>query len=391
MIEKVKNIIIVLLLIIIGVLISIKFINGILSNEEKFMKDLNKQKIDDYLYSVTFKDYDYNEGQEYLNNVYDIPRGGCSTVRNGEFFGRNYDWYYEDASEFVISVPKKKGRHASIGMAYSRITNEEANTNEYSDKYKVIPFLTNDGINDSGVVISINVVPTGDMGYTTGTNPNGDDLMTLLIPRFVLDNAGSVDEAIELLKNRNIYTPLTEKMAQEFHFMIADKNKTVVIEFVNNKMVVIENENIMTNFYLTNFDINNLPNHAMGIERYNILKDGYSKGNTKDGMVSLMKEVFYTKAYDLNTSPYWYSEFSGIYKGIDLTTKNVGESNLNGDVTKSGAYETYLTRIQELYKDRTRNKVFWLTNHSSVYDLNKLSLNLIVQENNIEHTFRLKK
>lgn len=361
----------------------------VLTEEEKYMLSLRKEKIDEYLYSIRYTDYDYNLGNEYMNQKYSINLGGCSTVRNGIFFGRNYDWYYEDAIEFIVRVTKTNNRHASIGMAYSSFTNLEASQNTYDERYKIIPFFTVDGVNDSGVAVTINVVPTGDKGYTTGTNPDGEDLITLMIPRFILDNASSVDEAISLLREKNIYTPLTNVMAQEFHFMISDKNKNVVIEFINNEMVVLEDENIMTNFYLSDFDSNNLPNHAMGIERYNILLDGYSDSNSQEGMINLMKKVFYSKAYDFNTNPFWYSEFSGDYHGLDLTTKNVGEPFLDGDLSKAGAYQPFFEKIKELYPNRTRDKTFWLTNHMSVYDLENKTLTVIVQENNIEHRFSL--
>lgn len=361
-----------------------------LTEEEKIMKNLNINKIEDYLYSIDFDNYSYEYGMNTLNKMYDIKLGGCSAVKNGNYFGRNYDWYYDENAEFIINVPKKENRHASVGVSYGLLKNDEIDKNSYKEEYELLPFLTMDGVNDAGVAVTINVVTTGDRGYTTGTNPDGDYLITTMIPRFVLDNAESVDEAIELLSQKNIYTPLTEKMAQEVHFMIVDKNKTAVVEFINNKMVVLYKKNIMTNFYLTDFDENNLPNHAMGIERYNILKDGYDQSNTKDGMINLMKQVYYSKSYDFNNSPFWYSEFSGVYKGVDLTTKNQGEPNLNGDLTKAGAYQQYFERINELYKNKTRNKTFWHTTHMSVYDLNKKTLTVIAQENNKEFNFKIK-
>lgn len=60
-----------------------------LSMENSFMNSLQKEKIQDYLYYITANDY--NEGQTFLNSKYDIKLGGCSSVRNGDFFGRNYD------------------------------------------------------------------------------------------------------------------------------------------------------------------------------------------------------------------------------------------------------------------------------------------------------------
>lgn len=47
--------------------------------------------------------------------------GGCSSARNGNLVGRNYDWMYSDAAEFIVSLPHREvgetTKYASIGIA----------------------------------------------------------------------------------------------------------------------------------------------------------------------------------------------------------------------------------------------------------------------------------
>lgn len=362
-----------------------------LNKEQK----LEQKQIQPNLYEITFDDIDEDYGYKTILEKYNTNLGACSAVRKGNYFGRNYDWYYDDKAEFVIHVKANEKRHASVGVAYTNITDEEANIVLSENDKKLIPFLTTDGINDAGVVVSINVVPTGDRGYTTGTNPSSDNLSVLAVPRYILDNAGSVEEAIELLNDKNIIAPISEKFTQEVHFMIADPERTVVVEFIDNKLVILENEYILTNFYLTDFDKtqNELPKHTMGLERYNIILENYDLIETENDMISLMKSVFYTKAYDLNMVPYWYSEFEGVYRNgtLDLDSTNHGEADLGGTLDNAGAYKPILEKAIELYQKHEPGNTWWITTHSSTYDIENKSLTLIAQENNIEYHFSLEK
>lgn len=347
-------------------------------------------KVTDYLYEITYNDYDFVYATNYFNENYRGSFGACSSVRKGYFYGRNYDWNYDEKAEFIIRTTANENRHASIGVAQGvkELTNNYVSSLESSNEYNILPYFTLDGINDAGLVVNINVVPTGDNGYTTGTNPDKEDLNTIMIVRYLLDNASSVDEAIELLNNRNIYTPLTDNFAQEFHYMIADSNKTVVVEFVNNKMVVLDNENILTNYYLST----DLTEHAMGLERYNILKDNYENINTMDDMINLMKKVYYTNAYNLFLDKFWYSEFVldyGENSYGNLTINDFGEESLNGDISKAGKYENLLTKVQELYSNKTRDGKTWQTVHSSVYDIENKKLSINIQENSKQYEFSL--
>lgn len=178
-----------------------------------------------------------------MANILNTVGGFCSAVRSGNYFGRNYDWYYNEQVSFVVYTPAKNGKHAVLGMAQGTkdLTQEFVESGVYSKSYDIVPFILQDGINDAGLICEINVCPTGDKGLTKGTNNEGDDLCALMIPRFVLDNAASVDEAKQLLESRNIYCPDNSGFTQEFHFMLADASKTAVVEFVENKLTLLKN------------------------------------------------------------------------------------------------------------------------------------------------------
>lgn len=342
---------------------------------------------DQYFHYLRYADIDYAKGTEYFKR-YKPSLGGCSVVSRGNIVGRNYDWNFDENASFVVRTEAVNGRHGVIGVARgtNKLTDEFVRSKADADDYDIVPFFLLDGINDAGLFCEINVCPTGDLGLTHGTNPAGEDLCAILIPRFVLDYASSVDEAIELLRGRNIYAANSSAMCQEFHFLLKDKTKTVVIEFVRNEMVVIDtfvdDAEIMTNFYLHGFDgtRQSLTAYAMGIERYDLLKSGYDTATTILRMKELMKTAWYSKAYDLTLPALWYSEFCG----------NFGERY--GDLTKNSDPEEYMPLMEhcaELFAERVRDGRTWQTVHTSVYDIAAKSLSVIPQEGDKAYAFSL--
>lgn len=346
------------------------------SQNEVFMKNLKLSKVADYFYEVYYDDYDYQFAESF-NRKYNNPNlGACSSVRNGNFHGRNYDWYYDENVEFIVHTSAKNGRHASVGVAtmVPGTSVDFVDSGLYTDGYKILPFRVVDGINDAGVAININVVPFGDMPLTTGTNPDGDDMYFVSVIRYVLDYADSVDSAIELLKTKNIYAMNNGDKHEEGHFMISDPEKTVVVEFINNELVVVENANIMTNFYLA---VDKTP-HSAGIERFNILRENYNNASTNDGMISLLKSVWYTNAYNKNTTPFWYSEYVGDF------------SPAYKDVTISSPLQDFVPVIEtavSMFEQHERTGKTWYTTHTSVYDLENKTLTLIPHESGVEYKF----
>ena len=324
-------------------------------------------KITDYLYETTISDLDYKFAQEYFENRYKWELWACSSVRNWNFVWRNYDRYYDEAPEFIIHIPATEDRHASINVAVLRTTDEMVQQWLSEEELKTLPFMAVDWLNDSWVAININVVPTWDLWFTTWTNPEWENLSAINVVRYILDKADSVDHAIELLKQVNIYAPMTETFTQEVHFMISDSTKTVVVEFVNNEIVVID-ESIMTNYYLSN----ELTPHANGIERHNLLKENYDLWSSQTGMIDLMKKVWYTNLYKPETNPFRYSEYY-----MNRWDDSYWDLTINSEPEDLAQL---IENSNTKFLNRERNWIFWQTVHTSVYDLENKTLTIIPQE-----------
>ena len=351
----------------------------------------NVAKVAPYLYHIDYKDWDYIYAALYADELASW-QGGCSAIVNGDLIGHNLDDDYDERAEFVLSMIASKGRHASVGLAsapsylLAQYVDAGVKNDDTEKGYNVLPFMTMDGINDAGVIAVMNSVPM-DYGRTTGTNPDCDDMPEFCLVRYILDYAGSVQEAIDLVDNVNVYSPDSVAVKNEFYLIVADATRCVRIEFINNVMLCTELDKnigtIGTNFLLHDYDgtVESLQPHANGVERYNILSAGFESSSTKAGMIELLKSVRYTKKYNEEEDPFWFSDYR----------KDWTEYGWK-DLTKDSPEEDYLSPVEysiDMYNMRKRNGITMQTVHTSVYDMNMKSLTVLSQESDQEHNFCL--
>lgn len=330
----------------------------------------NLTKVADYLYEITVDDY-----CDTIPNCLTSQVGqdfGCSAVRNGNFYGRNLDFFVSEVAEIVVHTTAKEGRHASVGVGrLNQSTGEDLEAGITPEQMNILPWGMFDGINDAGLFCNVNVTPAEDAGApNTGTNPGKPELSSAFMVRALLDNCANVDEAIKFINDHNIISK--EVGGWYFHFMIGDPEKTVVLELIDNKAVIKE-QNIMTNFY-----VNLLPDftpHADGVERYNILKENFAEGGeSMEGMWNLLKRVRFSQAYDPETKPFWKSEF---YEGMPFTIDTPLET-----ILADSTVQLNLKNFKS-YKETgkyTPEMGLWYTEHNSTYDIKDRKLWVTVHE-----------
>lgn len=360
----------------------------------------------DHLYEITYSDWDQDAALEYYNSLNSSTGGAggaCTAVRKGNQIGRNFDWHYDNEAEFIIKCQAGNGRHASIGVVgnVTGILDSAAQAQQWDDMYNILPYHTVDGINDAGVFVEVNVVDATDHGPTTGTNPDAEvELAINMVARYVLDNASSAAQAIEMLENCNIHA---SKPGEEFHWMIADVNETYEVEIVDNTMEVsvmdkdfLETESgnlppIVTNFFLTNWTLGDLATasyntgewdpetttlntHAVGIERYGTAAMGlctpFIPGGEDVPIEDIMASIHYSQYYEREDDDWVYDEFNGIYpNGVDLSIYSPAED-----------YDFVIEGARAAYERHERDGSIWITCHTSIYDLETKSLKVCSQE-----------
>ena len=366
------------------------------------------KKIRDYLFRADCTELDYSSAIEYFSNNNDTSNiGACTSVHNGKYYGRNYDWLYDSTAEFVVFTPHTTSYKKTVGVAggLTTLTNDFVSAGTASELYEIVPFMLLDGMNENGLVASMNVVPT-DKGETTSTTPNVetvDSINVLMIVRYIIDRFNTALSAAEYIRD---YVSVTMPSGlhdrnYEVHVMIADRGSTYMLEFVEGETVIINLSNtpFSTNFYLTDVTLNDdntvytpaskdenhdaittngITAHGSGLERWNYIVENYTNANTYLGMKALMNGLKYTNTYDTTKEDFWYTEFVGIPYGTGQTT------NVASDVE---TFEEYMTPYVEKFNIRSRDPLqegygTWQTVHSSIYDMTGKVLILWVQEDN---------
>lgn len=404
------------------------FSYSIINDTHTFCK---KEKIQDFLYEIDYGNIDY----EYAKNFFDkqmieVYDGMCSSLRNGNFYGRNLDWTFDNNVDFIVHTPKSKCRHSVLGVAgnapnivLGQVDKDSIDYNGY-DMFKVLPFFLLDGINECGVFINSNVAPIEESNKLFDKNEikasveEKERLCSKMIPRFVLDNFSCASKAIEYIRDYvTVYFPnSTLKSNFQIHFLIGDRHNTFALEFVNGK-TVSRKINKLTNFNVSyvNFnsdgkvntpsDIkgnkvnyptlkNNIAKYGAGLERWNLMVDNYHTTNTKNGMRNLLDLLMYSNTYKFTIMDKpWHSECS--HERNDLWLKDgMPDSNDPKYFVTVDTEPKYFNEIEKIFTEVFNNKErgitsVWITTHSCIYDLSEKKLYVKVQEENKEYIFTL--
>lgn len=249
---------------------------------------------------MEYDNYNYDFALKFLKEKY-FPMGGCSSFHYNNIRGRNYDWFLDWAPTFLVKTNGTNGRYSTIGICNGIGDNDIKvnNLNIDSSMFDILPFMLLDGMNEKGLIANINVCQVfndnGEIDITNITNKEGPTIPGLMLVRYMLDYCANIDEVIELVNTRNICMAKSERLLEEFHYMVSDSTgRTIILEFKDNKPVIIE-DNVMTNFKLCG---NTGKDYGAGYERYDILKNGLNTVSDIYSGLDLMKQVKYSLTYE---------------------------------------------------------------------------------------------
>lgn len=219
------------------------------------------KKVDDYpLYTMHY--YGSNESSSfYLDDRTELtgtnlsPTWACSlfAAMGGadKFYGRNFDWV--DSPALLLFNHPTNG-YASVSMVDLAYLGFGDKVNELIelplDQRQALleaPTLPFDGMNERGLVVGMAAVPASNVP----PDPNKETIDSLLVIRKMLDQAGTVDEAVAILQRYNI----DWGSGPALHYLIADRSgRAVLIEFYQGKIQIIPNDkpwHLATNFLLS--------------------------------------------------------------------------------------------------------------------------------------------
>ncbi len=287
------------------------------------------------------------------------PEIGCSSFtctdnKGTRYFGRNYD--FSTTTSMIVRTNPGNGRYASVSSVDLQFLGikDGIYVDNVMQKLTCLAaaYAPLDGINEAGVSCGIYMSYQGKKDEVVATNQTTDkpDLTSSTMLRLILDYAGSVDEAVELVKKYDLH----DSAKTSFHYMVADSTgKSAILEWVNatdqtdtdgskRELKVYYNDNdgflgekeARNNFqYITNFIVT--PDYytntadMKGLDRYNEIEkminaDGNNVNGeiTTDTALGILETVGRRKwdadngESDKNTITVW----SALY---DLTNKTV--------------------------------------------------------------------
>lgn len=247
----------------------------------------------------------------------DAPDIGCSSFTSVDadgkrYFGRNYD--FSTSTGMIVRTNPDGDRYASISSVDLQFLGIKDGAPLSSLMQKLIclaaTYAPLDGINEAGVSCGIYMSYQGKEDAVVATNQSTDkpDLTSTTMLRLILDYAGSVDEAVELVKKYDLH----DSANTSFHYMVADSTgKSAILEWVtatdetdtdgsrrelkvyyNDDDAVLGEKEAKNKFqYITNFivtpDYYENQNSMKGLDRYNAIESKINPdGNNTNGIIT---------------------------------------------------------------------------------------------------------
>lgn len=211
-----------------------------LTDEERTLSSLKQLSADAPLYEMHYYgDYGFAErmrGEQPASGQRATPEleFACSCFAalgdpNERLFGRNFDWYEHPALVLFTDPPEG---YASISMVDLHYLGYDEGRSPLGDPDDLLsaPYLPFDGMNEKGLAVGMMAVPHAE----GGNDPGKVTLDSLELIRLLLDYAGNVPEALDLMADTNV-----EFGSVPVHYLIADaQGESALVEYLDGKPVV---------------------------------------------------------------------------------------------------------------------------------------------------------
>ena len=157
----------------------------------------------------------------------------CAQNKEGDvIFGRNFDMDSANSGSYLIvhTAPENGYEsYSTVNLSFLGVSVPKEPMDETSP-LMLAPYVPLDGINSAGLAICVLQLNFPEI-HESGSGVN---MTSTTVIRNVLDNAATVEEAVDIFKSCNVHTD-----GFAYHYMVADASgKSAVIEFVNNEMTV---------------------------------------------------------------------------------------------------------------------------------------------------------
>ena len=215
-----------------------------------------------------------------------VTEAGCTAfvTRNetGDvIFGRNFDFEYAPVLQVHTDPDDGYASVSTVNLSFAGYDRDNLPSSGIGfNNFLTLaaPFLPFDGMNEKGVCMSLLAVPE----VQKKDDPDKVTLNTTTAIRLVLDKAASVDEAVALLKQYNIYF----SGGVNCHFLIADATgKSVIIEYYDGglKEVTADTDYQIASNFIAYHGVN-IGEGYTEFERYDAVEKTLVENNNKMNM-----------------------------------------------------------------------------------------------------------
>lgn len=234
----------------------------------------------------------------------DVTGAGCTCFvsRNENddvIFGRNFDFEYAPMLQVYTRPDNGYASISTVNLSFAGYGEDNLPSSGIGlNNFLTLsaPYLPFDGMNEKGVCIALLAVPEADAGHT----PDKVTLNTTTAIRLVLDKAADVDEAVNLLRQYNIYF----SGDVECHFLIADAGgKSVLVEYYAGGLQVVEPD---TEYQIAS---NFIAYHGVNIG------EGFNEFERYDAVETLLSQN--NNAVTMKECEDLLNEIGVIYEGVD--------------------------------------------------------------------------
>jgi hypothetical protein len=155
-------------------------------------------------------------------------------------FGRNFDWEFSPALLLFNHPPDGYASVSMVDIAYLGYRDEASANLTDRPLGELVPLLDSpqlpfDGLNEAGLAIGMAAVPSG---YAQ-IDPARPTVDSVGIIRLVLDQAGTVAEAVELMRSTNVDFEGQESL----HYLLADATgDAALVEYVAGEFRVLRSD-----------------------------------------------------------------------------------------------------------------------------------------------------
>lgn len=181
-----------------------------------------------------------------------LDLGICAvTPENHPLLAHSYHMTNDERAVLVVHTAAP-GKYASVGIAdmgyIGAKKNDFLSSVEGQEALLYAPFYVIDGVNEKGFSVATLTVP----GENTVQDNGNKKLFSALIPRYMLDNAKSVQDALEKFQAIDVVMP----EGSSYHWLLNDAyGDSAVVEYVRNTFVAqpkayVEKHQVVANYWL---------------------------------------------------------------------------------------------------------------------------------------------